>query len=71
MIRQRLRPFLIGVTCWLIGMIGYWLTTVGFTALGGSVALVAVLVFPYGFYLAFKRVKEHFANPPGPGKKSA
>lgn len=60
---KRFIPFLIGATCWFVGMIGYWLTTVGYTALGGTVVLVAVVVFPYAMFLGLKRIKEHFATP--------
>lgn len=63
MIPKRFKPFLIGATCWLVGMIGYWLTTVGYAVLGGTVVIVAVLVFPYAVFLALKRVKERLTTP--------
>lgn len=56
------KPQLIALSCWIAGMFGYWLSSLGFEELGGVVILVAVFIFTYAFYLGFIQIRGRFRD---------
>ena len=55
---KKFKPHLVALGCWMAGMTGYWLSTSGFEILGGVIALIAVLVFPYALYLGYQQIRD-------------
>jgi hypothetical protein len=63
MILRGLKPFLIGVACWLGAIVGYWLITIGYPDLGVGLVLGCLVAFFYGFYLACKQIGQRWKAP--------
>ena len=58
---ERYKPLFISLAAWGVGMLGYFLPVNGYETIGGLLAVLGVLIFPYAFYLAYIQIK----NRPG------